>query len=748
MKRWLLAAASLLAGASFASADYVVIIANVGAPKELRTQPGLGMMGMMGMMGMQGAGGAPPMPGGGGAGGPGMMGGQPGGNPRGGAGMMGMQGMGPGMMGMRGMGGAGMMGMAGGGMKGMGGAGMMGMMGMMMGGMMGGMAGLTDVDDVPYFIVAVVEVEPKGGDLYKKLKEGGVGIANVKLTQKKLGEGCQLLAKTTFAETLVLTKDDHKPLPTILHQFNDKFSGLKDKPSATEILEMADWTLAHGLVDKLPQVMDKLIEADKGHPAAVAYSKIKAELDKPAAADDASSAWRNRLLNGYKVVETPHYTLVYQPRTTSSQEIESHKDLLENSFRGFYYWFALKGVTLPLPPHRQLVVMTGRDSDFKHMQKVFTPGPLVVDGFFARRENVAVMASERQDESYDALKKFWKKWEDKGFDRTKLLSSNPKSGAPRGIASSLQYAEPQMVALMLKALENEAELATISHDASRQLLFASGLLPRSVAVPEWLLFGMGSFFETPLQSPWASVGAPSAYYLPRWNELKTKGFERTPGDTLRKVVTDAYFHNLPPEGEPDSSVRHLHDAALRRARTAAWSLTYFLARDRTHSRPELKKSHEMDGLGRYFEELSKMPRDIELDDEILLGCFARAFGCVDANNKVNKAKLDALARDWYSYMENVHFDSESLMKEIREIFRKKLAESQSQGEGNDNAGQGQGQPNAGQGQPFQQPGAAPPGAPGQRQRPGGAQPGGAQPPGGARPGGAQPGGKGAPKPGQ
>jgi hypothetical protein len=614
------------------------------------------------------------------------------------------------------------------------GGGMMGMMGMMMGGMMGGMAGLTDVDDVPYFIVAVVEVEPTAGDLYKKLKEGGVGLAKVKLTQKKLGESCQLLAQTTFGGTVVLTEDDHKPLPTILRQFNDKFSALKDKPSASDVLEMADWTLAHGLVDKLAQVMDKLIEVDKGHPAAVAYLKIKAELDKPAASDDASTAWRNRLLAGYKVVETPHYTLVYQPRSTSSLGIESHKELLEKSFRGFYYWFALKGVALPLPQHRQLVVMTGQDSDFKRLQKVFTPGPLVVDGFFARRENVAVMASERQDESYDALKKFWRKWEDKGFDRTKLLSSNPKSGAPRGIESSLGYAEPQMVALMLKVLEQEAELATISHEASRQLLFASGLLPRSVAVPEWLLFGVGSLFETPLQSPWASIGAPSAYYLPRWNELKTRGFERTQGDTLRKVVTDAYFHNLPPEGEPDSSVRHLHDAALRRARTASWSLTYFLARQ------------HLDGLQRYFQELRKMPRDIELDGDILLGCFARAFGKVDANNKVDKGKLDAFARDWYSYMENVHFGSESTMKQIREIFRKKLEESQSQGEGNENAGQGQ--PNAGQGQPFQQPGAVPPGAPGQPQRPGGgAQPGQGQPQrpgGGAIPpnkgGGARPGG--------
>ncbi len=79
-----------------------------------------------------------------------------------------------------------------------------------------------------------------------------------------------------------------------------------------------------------------------------------------------------------------------------------------------------------------------------------------------------------------------------------------------------------------------------------------------------------------------------------------------------------------------------------------------------------------------------MPRNIELDDEVLLGCFTRAFGAVDANNKVDKTKLAKLAKEWNSYIDNVKFESESTMKTIREIFRKKLPESQSQNK----AGQG------------------------------------------------------------
>lgn len=194
--------------------------------------------------------------------------------------------------------------------------------------------------------------------------------------------------------------------------------------------------------------------------------------------------------------------------------------------------------------------------------------------------------------------------------------------------------------------------------------------------------------------------------MPLWNELKGKGFERTPGLTLRKVVTDAYFRAVPEEGKGGSVERKAHDVAVRRVRTAAWSLTYFLATSKMR----------FTGLQRYFKELSKMPRDIELDEEVLLGCFARAFGCVDASNKINNAALDKLAREWYGTMDNVHFDSEGIMKKIRDVFRDKLKQMQEAANGN--GGQGQNQPGIGRFPPQGPGGFVPPGGvPGGGNRP-------------------------------
>jgi hypothetical protein len=724
MKRWYLAAALLFLSAGLASADYVIIVANLGSTNdstnELRTQAGMaGMQGGQSPQGMFGNRGGPPA---------GMAGNMPPGGMMPG-GMMGMRGNMPpgGMMpgGMRGMMPGGMMGMRGGMMGMRGGMSMAGMMPGGMMGMMGMMGGAPDVDDVPYFVVAVVEVEPTAGDLVKKLEPkdpGQIGMAKVKHNLAKNGT-CTLLSKTDILEVFIIKKDnDRKSLPTVLHRFEEKFAAYtKDKASAELLLELAEWTLEHGLVDKFPLVMAKLIEADKAHPAAVAYQKVKAELDKPPVRDEEASNWRNKLLSGYKVTEddTHHYAIVHNSATAGTIEVQSHLDLLENSFRGFYYWFAMKGIALPVPKHRLVAVVTSQEKDFKHFQKILTSSPVVVDGFFARRENLAVMASKRQDDTYEQLEKYWKNFEDKGYRRTDILSGRKGVGYPKeaDLTQPGVVHEARMVALMLKALEREAELATVSHEASRQLVFSTGLLPRNVAAPEWLLFGLGSFFETPLESPWAGIGAPSSYFLPRWHELKAKGFEKKPEDTLTKIVTDAYFRGLPSAVEKDSAAHTAYEHAVRKARTAAWSLTYFLAKQK------------LEGLQHYFKELGKMPRDIELDDEVLLGCFARAFSAVDANNKVDKAQLAKLAKEWYSYMDNVKFESESTMKQIREIFRKKLQESQSQ----NTAGQGQVDPNTGQPLQGGLPGMLLPG--GGRGAPGG----GATPPGG---GNTPPGGRG------
>ena len=102
------------------------------------------------------------------------------------------------------------------------------------------------------------------------------------------------------------------------------------------------------------------------------------------------------------------------------------------------------------------------------------------------------------------------------------------------------------LALLLKAMEHDSELSSTSHDAARQLLYASGLLPRNVLVPEWIEFGMGSFFETSPGSPWPTTGAVNYEYMTPFKNLQKKHrLERSSLETLRAVVTDRYFRGVP-----------------------------------------------------------------------------------------------------------------------------------------------------------------------------------------------------------
>src|SRR5205807_595207 len=117
-----------------------------------------------------------------------------------------------------------------------------------------------------------------------------------------------------------------------------------------------------------------------------------------------------------------------------------------------------------------------------------------------------------------------------------------------------------------------------------------------------------------------------------------------PGETLRKVVTDGYLRDAARSKDP---------AVERKAHAATWALTYFLMQTRP------------DGVLRYYKELSKQPRDVELDADTLLGCFARAFDLVDSGKNVDARKVDDLGNQWDQFMKDTKFEFEDEVNRIR-----------------------------------------------------------------------------------
>ncbi|MFO0928205.1 MAG: DUF1570 domain-containing protein [Gemmataceae bacterium] len=169
----------------------------------------------------------------------------------------------------------------------------------------------------------------------------------------------------------------------------------------------------------------------------------------------------------------------------------------------------------------------------------------------------------------------------------------------------------------------------MTHEASRQLLFAAGLVPRNVNVPEWLQFGFGSFFEQPLQSPWGAPGAANPYWLPRFkqqynNDTKknvygTKNSEKTIKGGDRRAVSQ--------QAAPGES----KECALAGKARAASALTFFLARQVLDGLPALQGAElhaARPGTGRQGAARLLRPQ---------------AFDCVTSDGSVDQGKLSTLA---------------------------------------------------------------------------------------------------------
>jgi hypothetical protein len=608
MRRWGLTLTTLLAGALVpAHADYIRITYNLSAGKNNVAGGGLGGIGGgAGLGGFQGAGGGAP----------------------------------PGVPGIRPPGGGGI-----GGFKGGGGA-----PGMPPGGPPGAPPGargptgpsklLNLIDDDDKALRASLVVEYSLSNKRLRLFDQQRQLQEFPVIVHKWGRTG--LTTTTDLKVEVIPADGEK-LPTVEQRLKARRKELLNDPKNPEkILELAEWTLTHGRNDDFAKLMEELAQVKPDDPAVKAFQEVQKNLSLKVKGPDGSAVWKDRLGN-YKVRHKDHYTILFNSASADSPEVDRYFALLEDNYRSFFYWFALKGKVLTPPSYPLLVVLVSTPDEFQVQRKVFDDLPVMGDGFYAKRDNLIVISAQRLDEAYAALQAATKDIWAEGWDKELLLQGKGKSGRlPQDVVKN------QMLALLLKGLQEESMRATASSEGSRQLAVATGLLPRTVAVPEWIQFGLASFFETPAGAFWPGTGAPHWKYLPRFQRWEEQKQLDPSMDALRAVVTDRYFRQAGGTPEHEFVSRFLRlanvggtqQALMTKAHTMSWSLVYFLAQKR------------FDGLMRYFEELNKQPRDVELDEETLMACFARALDLVDASNpnQPNPNKLAALAKEWYQYI--------------------------------------------------------------------------------------------------
>jgi hypothetical protein len=474
----------------------------------------------------------------------------------------------------------------------------------------------------------------------------------------------------------------------LLLRLDDKRREYKDQP-----FEYADYMLRHwnfpadergvdvqkkfeDFIDELDRMKAKLDAKDQARVQALVATREA--IRKPLAANrqDVDAVLKLPALadGGYRQLAKDHYVLLYP--TGKDKMAEAKTKRLERLYAGFYYWFALHGQPLPQPDRQLVCVLADSVEKFWTLHKVFDSVEHVADGFYSAFDNVAILAPERVDAPYDQFKAKAgdeeKKLTEFDLTLTKLLKGErikQKTMDDMGEFAPGRIAYGQMMALALEGAKEEGENATVTHEGTQQLAAASGLLPRRVRVPTAVRLGLGSFFETPkssgeLGSPslWTGIGGENWVYLPLFKKLvkadggsikldekdtKAKGTKLDKLSILR-VLSDRGFEKADRADKADQeTLKHV-------ARAEAWALTYYLARDK------------LDNLRKFYDELTKLPRDMELTPEIVEQCFGAAFGLLDENGKINSDMLGNLERDWKTYVGRLTFEEDPNRETIKE----------------------------------------------------------------------------------
>jgi len=470
-----------------------------------------------------------------------------------------------------------------------------------------------------------------------------------------------------WGDTYVLNDDKFiqvmPPLkrPTAFQQYENKRKDVsvgKEK-SPAKYLELAQFALSHGLHKQCGEVMDELTKMDpkdKDVAAAVkAFAKARDDLAKEVGKDDPAISWNAQL--NYKVDRsTKHYCLLYD--TAGPAEVKSRAQRLEQNLEDFYYWFALRGKTLRPPDRRLVAALVEKTVDMKQLYAGCGNPSVVADGFYGQRDNIVVFAANRLDPNSDLFNKHCTELIQAGWNLKDVMNPKVFRPPPGKNQATQEIAHAHTIGLIKKALEEESEIATTSHEGSRQLLTAVGYLPRSVQIPEWIQFGWGAFFETPKYDPitltgafWPGTGAPSWTYLVQWKLLEGERQLDDPVEALQNVLTDKYFFEAKQARNPFGMIK---------ARMYAWALTYYLAQ------------RQLDGLIRYGQELAQLPRDLELDGEVQLNCFARALGMADGQG-LNQVKFEALAKDWYKFIGIEPLQVPELLTEAQRVMKERKA---------------------------------------------------------------------------
>lgn len=425
------------------------------------------------------------------------------------------------------------------------------------------------------------------------------------------------------------------------------------------LLSLASFAWNHGLAKDLYRAIDKLKQLEPKHPAVLRYEAMAKIIKTPLTGEDPAlkALIDEYRTSGFRVVisEQGHYGLLTNlaDNKINNDVLKRRLKQLEDCFESFFYWFTFhENVALPtLPNARLMAVLISEPQEFHKEHDLWGRLAMVGDGFTPRRDNIMILSSKRLDDPYQILAK------------NNVSLARQLKVAPGEFITGKVWERPesrqqltatsiaQTMFVVQRALEEEGERVTVSHEGTRQLLAATGMLPRSVIVPEWLQSGIAAYFETPYGAIYPAAGIAS------WSNLIDFKFHRPKLGTSREVLyntlSDYYFRQARRSSadllnnKRDEKLAEKAREDWEKARATSWALTYYLIQNKRF--PNLRA---------YAQEVATWPRDLDLDERALVSCFARAFelGEPTEPRRLNSNLLTSFADGWFREMENVNLE--------------------------------------------------------------------------------------------
>jgi len=556
-----------------------------------------------------------------------------------------------------------------------------------------------------YVVVPYTNDISKMVSFYKKAPPGSQNPPWQPTINHAFGHANLMMDNSSIQLYLDLGPSAPKGVKTRQVELKDKRGKLGPTPDPQLLLDLTTEALENGFVNETLKFSDEIAAAVNDRKAKAtpqverflaAYAKIKDDILRPARSPSDGATWKERInfaYSGVKDYPGPHYHLLYWEGMDA--EMQRRSNQLEDNFKGFFLMHALRGVALPIPEKPQVVVLAKSVNDVRRLSLSLDGWPAISDGFYCPDHGLVVLAPERLDAVSQTFNRQIQDMFRQGVSRTQLLAGEGPKLDDKGVNKDSKRTDE--VARMMtwvvaeRFAEEEGEWSSVSREATRQLLYATGQLPPHVSLPLWLSEGSANYYHRAKGPVFfrkddkdhitvalaTGYGGPNYVRQKQFSELlRLNQFSASPkdkpdaGQMLRNVITDAYFTAavagldvdnpklpLPPEAPratgtapaappaPEDPVvvkRRRSEFLVAKAQSTSWSLYYYLAK----ANPA--------GLDRYVAELAKMPRDLPLAESSRLAAFATAFNvAVDGKKTGNQTTFDELGAAWLQYLATV-----------------------------------------------------------------------------------------------